>query len=64
MWAYITKLLGPGPQWGKSKAELEKAIARADKENQPGAVAHLRIILQRRNAVYMEHDSPTKEQAK
>lgn len=62
MWAYIMKLLGPGPQWGKSKAELEAAIARAQREKQPGAVAHLRIILNRRNAVFMDHDK--KEQPK
>lgn len=51
-WAYIVSLLGPGLHWGRSAAELEAAVARAEAEQQPEAAAHLRIILQMRNRVH------------
>ena len=44
-WWYIRSLLGPGLHWGRSEAELQAAIARAEREGMPDAAAHLRHIL-------------------
>lgn len=53
-WKYIRSLLGPGLHWGKTKEELEKAIAKAEEENMPAAAHHLRIILELRNQVMFD----------
>lgn len=50
-WAYIRSLLGVGLHWGRSREELEAAIVKAEKEGQPMAAEHLRIILAMRDAV-------------
>ena len=31
-WAYILRLLGPGLHWSKSQAELQRAIAQAERD--------------------------------
>lgn len=53
-WAYIRSLLGPGLHWDRTQPELLKAIARADREGQPDAAEHIRIILRLRNRVLMD----------
>lgn len=58
-WAYIRRLLGPGLHWGRSQAELQGFIRRAEADGQLDAAEHLRIILRSRNAVMM--DSEQKE---
>jgi hypothetical protein len=60
-WWYIRQLLGPGLHWGRSQAELKRYIAQAERDGQPDAAEHLRIILRSRNAVMMEPD-PDDEQ--
>lgn len=60
-WWYIRQLLGPGSHWGRSQAELKRHIAQAERDGQPDAAEHLRIILRSRNAVMMEPD-PDDEQ--
>lgn len=57
-WAYIVELLGPGLHWGRSQAELQRAIDRARAEGQHEAAEHLEIILGLRNTVMMEEKSP------
>ena len=60
-WAYILRLLGPGLHWSKSQAELRRAIAQAEHDNRHDAADHLRIILERRNLVNMEKETPPGE---
>lgn len=57
-WAYIVEVLGPGLHWSKSQAELQRAIQRAERDGQPTAAEHLRIILERRNFVYLDELEP------
>ena len=60
-WAYILRLLGPGLHWSKSQAELQRAIAQAERDGRADAADHLRIILERRNLVHMEKETPPDE---
>lgn len=53
-WAYIRSLLGPGLHWDRTQRQLLDAIARADREGQPDAAEHIRIILRLRNRVLMD----------
>lgn len=53
-WAYIRMLLGSGLHWDKTQQVLLDAIARADREGQPDAADHIRIILRLRNRVLMD----------
>jgi hypothetical protein len=53
-WAYIRSLLGPGLHWDKTQQQLLAAIAQADREGQPDAADHIRIILRLRNRVLMD----------
>lgn len=52
-WWYIRRLLGPGLHWGRSEAELQAAIQRAEREQMPDAAAHLRHILDMNRKVNM-----------
>jgi hypothetical protein len=61
-WARIRQLLGPGLHWSRTQEELRAAIARAEQLNRPDVVAHLRIILELRNAVMMD-PAPQKDPA-
>ena len=63
-WWYIRQLLGPGLHWGRSQAELHRAIDRARADNMPEAVEHLEIILELRNRVMVEEDERKKDPAK
>jgi hypothetical protein len=53
-WAYIRSLLGPGLHWDRTQPQLLAAIAQADKDGQPDAAEHIRIILRLRNRVLMD----------
>jgi hypothetical protein len=53
-WAYIRSLLGPGLHWDRTQSQLLAAIAQADKDGQPDAADHIRIILRLRNRVLMD----------
>ena len=55
-WAYILKLLGPGPHWGRTQEELRRAAEQAEQDGKPDAAEHIRIIHRLRNQVYMEKD--------
>lgn len=50
-WPYINAILGPGLHWGKTTAQLNAAIRRAELDGQKKAADHLRIILDLRNQV-------------
>ena len=56
-WAYILKLLGAGPHWGRTQEELRLAAEQAERDKQPAAAEHIRIIHRMRNGVYAEKDS-------
>ena len=58
VWAYIQSLLGPGTHWGRSQDAFQALIDRAVADNQPEAAEHLRLMLERRNAVMMEKEKP------
>ena len=60
-WAYIYELLGPGLHWGKSQEHLLAAIKKAEDEGKSDAAKHLRIILQMRNLVRFEKETPPKQ---
>ena len=60
-WAYIRAIIGPGLHWSKSQAELQRAIAQAERDGRADAADHLRIILERRNLVNMEKETPPGE---
>jgi hypothetical protein len=53
-WQYLREILGPGLQWDKTQQELLSMINKAEDEGQKDAAEHLRIILARRNLVYMD----------
>lgn len=57
-WPYIRALLGPGLHWSKSQGQIQAAIQRAERDGQHAAADHLRIILERRNLVNMEKETP------
>lgn len=52
-WAYILRLLGPGLHWNRRREDLLAAIADAERDNNPAAAEHIRIILQLRDEVMM-----------
>ena len=57
-WAVILELLGPGLQWDIPQQRILDSIAEARRRNRPDVVAHLEIILKRRNAVVFEAPLP------
>ena len=57
-WHYLSKLLDDRSHWSLSDAEISELILQAERDEQYVAAEHLRIILTRRNAVYMYKLSP------
>ena len=57
-WDVLIELLGPGLQWDISQQRILDAIAEARRRDRPDVVAHLEIILKRRNAVAFETPLP------
>jgi hypothetical protein len=57
-WAYIQSLLGPGTHWGRSQEAFQALIDRAVADGQHDAAEHLRMMLERRNAVMMDKEKP------
>lgn len=52
----IRQLLGPGLHWGRTQAEIQAAIRRAEQLGEADAAENMRIILGLRNAVMMEQE--------
>jgi hypothetical protein len=66
VWGYIQSLLGPGTHWGRSQDAFQALIDRAVSDGQLDAAEHLRMMLERRNAVMMEKPtsaSPSRAQS-
>lgn len=55
-WAYILKLLGPGLHWSRQREELLAAVATAERDGNPAAAEHIRIILRLRDEVMMHEE--------
>jgi len=58
-WPYIFSILGPGLHWARTPQDLIDAIKRAERDSQPHAAEHLRIILELRNRVAFDGSEKT-----
>lgn len=60
-WAYIHRILGPGPLWGRTHGEMLLAIERARQDGEKDAQGHLEIMARRRASVLLDVSLPPVE---
>lgn len=58
-WPYIRAILGPGSHWMRSHDDLDRAIARAERDRQLEAADHLRLIQEQIDIVNCDEPKKT-----